>query len=168
VEQTPQIDKEMLDALITKYKGVFEAQFNQLQLNVYFTSNGQPPTPDDYRNTPETTEAAGLFVKVDKDYRIGINEKLSVELRLMAFFHEYGHAVYRCQANEPIDNKEALIRTETAALLKSLELADIEGLPQIARLAVQSACLFAMDPVYQAAVNNVKSNSLWLKYSYRS
>jgi hypothetical protein len=171
MERNSHISKGILELLISKYKDAFETRFNKLQLSVHFTSNGQPPTPDEYRNTPETTEVAGSFVKVGRDYRIGINLNLSVELQLLSFFHEFGHAMYRREANEAIDSKEAQIRTETAALSKSLELADIEGLPQIARLAVHSANLLAItgsDSVYSAALDNVRNKPLWLKYSRRS
>ena len=171
MEQTTEISEQTLETLVAKYKCIFETKFPNLQLSVYFTPNGQPPTPDEYRNTPETTEAMGLFVKVDKDYRIGIRQNQSVELRLLTFFHEYGHAMYRRETNEAIDNPEALVRTETAALLKSLELADAEGLSEIALHAVGLALLLASknpDPVYRAAFNNVKKNPLWLKYSGQS
>lgn len=167
MEQTPQIDEETLANCISKYKTIFETRFNKLTLSVYFTSNGQPPTPDDCRSTPETTKVTGLFVKVGRDYRIGIYQNQPLKSQLLAFFHEYGHAVYRREASEPIDNEYALIRTETAALSKSLELADIEGLPEIAILAVRAAILLSelAGPVYLAAMNNVKNSPLWLKYS---
>lgn len=169
MEQATQISEGTLEALITKYKGIFETRFKTLQLNVYFTPNGQPPTPDDCRNMPETAEVTGLFVKVGRDYRIGINQNSSLELRLLTFFHEYGHALYRREAGEAIDNRGALIRTETAALEKSLELADIEGLPRIALLAVCGAHLAAKtDPAYRAAITNTKNHPLWLKYGQPS
>jgi hypothetical protein len=167
MEPTTQISEAMLEALIAKYKADFETRFRPLQLSVHFTSNGQPPTPEEIRTTPETIEGAGSFVKVGRDYRIGIKQNLSVEARLLAFFHEYGHAVYRRQASELIDNKEAKIRTETAALRTSLELAEKEGLSQIAFLAVHNARQHALlyEGEYQAAMDNARDNPLWLKYS---
>jgi hypothetical protein len=120
MDPNTQVSEELLQALISKYKSAFERRFRKLQLSIYFTATGQPPAPDEYRNTPETTEASGLFVKVENDYRIGIKQNMPVEMKLLTFFHEYGHAVYRREANEAIDNEGALARTETAALLKSL------------------------------------------------
>jgi hypothetical protein len=86
----------------------------------------------------------------------------------MTFFHEYGHACYRRDANEPIDNIDAMVRTETAALLSSLRLADAERLPEIAYLAVDAARAAApMGTVYQKAMDNVQTDPLWIKYSQR-
>lgn len=159
MEQAPQIDEKTLEILISKYKHLFETKFPKLQLNIYFTSSGQPPDAE------ETVEVTGAFVKNGRKYLIGINQNQSVELKLLAFFHEFGHALYRREASEEICDRNALIRTETEALKKSLELADVEGLPQIAAQAVMGALeLAAKDPVYQAAMNGVKNSPLWLKY----
>jgi hypothetical protein len=170
VEQNTQVSEELLQTLVSKYKGIFENRFRRLELSIHFTATGQPPTPLEYRNTPESTVMTGSFVKVGREYRIGINQNMYREAQLFAFFHEYGHAVYRRESCEEINTYEAKIRTETAALLKSLELADAEGLPEIARLAVRSAreCALQYGADYQAAMDNVKDNSLWLKYAAES
>ncbi len=61
-----------------------------------------------------------------------------------------------------------MIRTETAALLSSLRLADAEGLPEVAYLAVDAARTAApMGTVYQKAMDKVQTDPLWIKYSQR-
>jgi hypothetical protein len=160
MEQTPQISEQTLETLIAKYKWVFETRFPKLTLSVHFTLNGRAP------DEPEAAEATGSFSNEGKDYRICIKQHQIVALQILTFFHEFGHALYRREANEIIDNMPALIRAETAALKKSLELADTEGLPQIGRLAVVGAKLAAMASTeYHEAMNNVKDSPLWLKYS---
>ncbi len=166
MKHTAQVTEDVLQALIAKYRNKFVTRFPKLQLTVHFTPNGQPPTPEEVRTTPETREVSGLFAKVGRDYRIGINQNSPLHIKLLTFFHEYGHAIYRRQANEAIDNTDALIRTETEALLSSLRLSDEEGLPDIAYLAVNAARVAALtDPVYQTAMENATTDPLWQKYS---
>jgi hypothetical protein len=92
--QTTQIiSKEKLQTLVLKYRDVFITRFPKLDLNVHFTSSGQPPIPEEFRTIPETMEVSGFFVKVGREYRIGVNNRLVLPAQLMTFFHEYGHAV---------------------------------------------------------------------------
>ncbi len=157
---------ELLHAFVDKYIDEFIKRFPRLIMNVYFTPNGQPPIPDELWDAEAEKPVSGRFLKAGNEYRIGINNGLILPAQLMSFFHEYGHAVYRRETNEPIDNTDALIRTETAALLSSLRLSDEERLPHIAYLAVKAARVAALtDPVYQTAIENVKNNPLWQKYS---
>lgn len=109
---------------------------------------------------------SGRFLKVGNEYRIGINNHSTFPVQLLIFFHGYGHAVYRREANEEIIDEPSLIRTETAALLSSLKLADQEGLPSIAFSAVKGARLLAQnDKVYRFAMDNLSGNPLWQKYA---
>ena len=169
VENPIEITVESIYAFVDKYIAKFIKRFPKLTMNVYFTPNGQPPIPDELWDAEAEKPVSGRFLKVGNEYRIGINNGLMLPAQLMSFFHEYGHAVYRREANEAIDNTDALIRTETAALRSSLQLSDEEGLPHIALLAVNAARVAALtDPVYQTAIENVASNLLWQKYSKQS
>lgn len=164
------ITEELLQKLVTKYSNIFMSRYSRIQLRVFRTWSGLPPmddVPEELRpDTGGATIASGLFFNVGTDYRIGINKNLTISAQLAAFFHEFGHARYRQEANEQIDNQGALIRTETAALLSSLQLADAEGLPEIAYLAVVIARAAAsMGSVYQTALDNVQTDPLWVKYS---
>src|SRR6266481_6895176 len=137
------ITEELLQNLVRKHLDIFMSRFPKIQLRVFRTWSGLPPMDDvseDLRPfLPDAPTVSGLFFNIGKDYRIGINKNYTIPAQLMTFFHEYGHAWYRREANEQIDNTDALIRTETAALLSSLRLADAEGLPEIAYLAVDAA-----------------------------
>jgi hypothetical protein len=166
------ITEELIQKLVVKYTNIFMSRFPELQLRVFRSWSGQPPiadVPEELRPTlPETPMVSGLFFDIGTDYRIGINKNYAIAGQLMTFFHEYGHACYKRETNEPIDNFNALIRTETAALLSSLRLADAEGLPEIAFLAVDAARTAApMGTVYQKAMDNVQTDPLWIKYSQR-
>jgi hypothetical protein len=166
------ITEELLQNLVKKHSDIFMARFPNIHLRVFRSWSGQPPiadVPEELRPTlPETPMVSGLFFDIGTDYRIGINRNYTIAGQLMTFFHEYGHACYKREANEPIDNINALIRTETAALLSSLRLADAEELPEIAYLAVDAARTAApMGTVYQKAMDNVQTDPLWIKYSQR-
>ena len=166
MENRTEITVKVLNDIVDKYIDKFVKRFPKLIMQVHFTSNGQPPIPPELWDAEAEIPRSGRFLKVGNQYRIGINNDLILPAQLMTFFHEYGHAVYRREANEAIDNREALIRTETAALLSSLRLSDEEGLPEIAFLAVTSARVLApTDTVLQTAMENVKNEPLWQKYS---
>ncbi len=161
-----EITVKVLNDIVDKYIDKFVKRFPKLIMQVHFTSNGQPPTPPDLWDAEAEKPVSGRFLKVGNEYRIGINNDLILPAQLMTFFHEYGHAVYKREANEAIDNSHALIRTETAALLSSLRLSEEEGLPEIAYLSVYGARQAALtDPIYQAAIKNVEADPLWQKYS---
>ena len=167
--KTP-ITEELLQSLVLKYQNAFMEQFPTLHLTVERTFSGRPRTDDvPFELLPALPEApvvSGLFFNIDTDYRIGITKNNSLPGQLMTFFHEYGHACYRQKTNEAIDNPDAKIRTETAALRCSLRLADAEGLPEVAYLAVDAAHSAALiSPEYKTALENVQNDPLWQKYS---
>jgi hypothetical protein len=135
-------------------------------MEVHFTSTGQPPVPPEFRDSLMTSSVSGLFIKVSNKYVIGINNKLMLPAQLSTFFHEYGHAVYRCTSGEEITDEGSLTRTETAAMLSSLRLTDREGLPEIATVSVfmiREAAKFG--GAHQKAFENVTMDSLWSKYA---
>jgi hypothetical protein len=173
-EQPPiPITEELLQELVRKYTTIFETRFPRLQLRVFRSFSGKPPiddVPEEWLPAlPNTPVVSGLFFNVGRDYRIGINKGYDPAGQLMSFFHEYGHARFRRETNEPIDNTDKLIRTEAAAIRCSLELADAEGLPEVAYLAVDTARTAApMGTVYQKAMEEVQNDQLWVKYSNRS
>jgi hypothetical protein len=172
LETTPTpITEELLQNLVRKHSDIFMSRFPKIQLRVFRTWSGRPPmddVPEELRPLHEPTPVSGFFMNIGRDYRIGINKNLIISAQVVAFFHEYGHARYRREANEQIDNEGALIKTETAALLSSLQLADAEGLPEVAYLAVDIARKAAsMGSVYQTAMDKVQTDPLWEKYSNR-
>jgi hypothetical protein len=153
----PEITEELLAILIAKYKGIFETDYPELILSIHFTANGQPP------KTTETIGVTGAFFKDGRNYRIGINQNQVVELKCLALFHEFGHARYRRQIDEEIVDNNALILSETAALLKSLELACTEEIPQVVSLAIAGAVELAKtDPIYRAALCNAKNSPIFI------
>jgi hypothetical protein len=166
------ITEELLQSLVKKYSDTFMSRFPKTHLTVCRTWTGLPPlddVPQELWPIMQPPPVSGVFVNIGADYRIDINKNVTLPGQLMTFFHEYGHACYRREVNEPIDNIDALIRTETAALLRSLRLADEEGLSEIAYLAVDAARAAApMDAVYQKTFDNVQADPLWIKYSQRS
>lgn len=139
VENPTEITVPFIYAVVDKYIDEFVKRFPELIMNVYFTPNGQPPIPTELWDAEAAKITSGRFLKVSNEYRIGINNDLILPAQLMTFFHEYGHAVYSREADEAIDNRPALIRTETAAILSSLRLSDKEGLPEIAYLSIYGA-----------------------------
>lgn len=157
MDQVRQINEELLADLIAKYRGIFDAGFQELTLNVHFTLNGQPP------DAIETVDVTGAFFNNDRDYQIGINQNQVIPLKVLTLFHELGHALYRARTNKPILDEHAQTLTETAALLKSLELACAENLPTIVALALTSAVELAKNnPMYRKALENAKDDPLFV------
>jgi hypothetical protein len=159
---------ELVYAIVDKYIDQFIKRFPDTIMKVYFEPTGQPEMPPELWDDDAETVVSGRFLKVNNEYRIGVNNQLGLPGHLLAFFHEYGHAEYRRETNEEIIDTPALIRTETAALRSSLRLADAEKLPEVAYLAVDAAhTLATMGPVYQAAMERMQTDPLWEKYSKR-
>src|SRR5262249_10889473 len=92
-------------------------------------------------------------------------KQLALPWRLSTFFHEYGHAVYRTESNEDDSEGPGLIRSETAAMLSSLNLPDEEGLREIAIVSATGILAIAnYRNEYQQAFESISTNPLWLKY----
>jgi hypothetical protein len=162
----PDIDVEFVYRYVDKYIDSFAKRFPTTVMEVHFTPTGQPPVPPEFRDSLMTSPVSGLFIKVSNKHVIGINNQLMLPAQLSTFFHEYGHAAYRCTSGEEITDEESLTRTETAAMLSSLRLPDREGLPEIATVSVfmiREAAKFG--GTHQKAFVNIATDPLWLKYA---
>jgi hypothetical protein len=165
VNTAPVISNQLVRALIQKYADFFHEQFPFASMNVYFTENGLPPLPPGVkREAPK--QVFGATIRVGKTQRIGIHRQLPPPARLSTFFHEYGHAVYRTKSNEDDSEGLGLVRSETAAMLSSLNLPDQEGLPEIAVVSAAGILkILNLTDEYRQAFENISTNPLWLKYA---
>jgi hypothetical protein len=162
----PDFDVKFVYWYVDKYVDIFVKNFPTTIMEVHFSPTGQPPVPPDFCDSLMTSPMSGRFIKVYNKYLIGINNDLTLSAQLATFFHECGHAMYRCTTAEDILDEDSLTRTETAAMLSSLRLPDEEGLPEIAAISVltiREAAKFG--GAYQKAFVNIATDPLWLKYA---
>jgi hypothetical protein len=106
--------------------------------------------------------AAGMAINL-RGYVIVLNQEMVPKSWLSTFFHELGHVKHRQAHGAQFDE----IESESWAVKFSLERLETQGYEELAyREADAVKAMATVDP-YRSAVELLKDDPIWLKYSRR-
>jgi hypothetical protein len=152
---------EQVQVIVQKYVAAWNHS-NGVPLWVHLVKPGAPVNIPGvtFGMTADPEKIAGMHYRINAQL-IAIREGMVPESILTTFFHEYGHAKY--DLSRPADFN--VIDSEVAAIRNSLELCAVEGLEELAYREATAMKTMAVDEPYRSAVERLKDDALWRKYS---
>ncbi len=152
---------EQAQLIVKKYVDGWNNSNGYIPLWVHLVKPGAPVNIPGvtFGMTRDPEKIAGMHYRVNAQL-IVIREGMVPESILTTFFHEYGHAKYE-SGRSAVD----IIDSEVAAIRSSLELCVVEGLEELAYREAKAVKAMAVDEPYRSAVERLKDDALWRKYS---
>jgi hypothetical protein len=152
---------EQAQLVVQKYVEPWNRSIGRIPLWVYLAKpGGSINIPGvTFGMTADPEKIAGMHYHLHA-YLIVLREGMLPESIVTTFFHEYGHAQYEL-GHAVVD----IIESEVAAIRSSLELCVVEGIEELAYREAEAVRAMAVDEPYRSAVERLKGDALWRKYS---